>query len=285
MYLFFFTVILLMTFAPAGKAAAIDQRLQQEQALQESRFSIIPHKPNYLLPVTYNDKIQSYAVYQDSPASSKLQPLESKFQLSFKIPLLTGIVEPPFSFFFGYTQVSFWQAYNSDDSSPFRESNYEPELFATWQKSIALAGGWHFKLATLHLTHQSNGKTEPLSRSWNRIESSLIFARDNFTLALTPWYRFAEAESEDDNPDLLDYYGHGKSNFLYTKNNHTFSITSRNNLESGFSRGAVEFDWSFPIHGKIRGYLQLFSGYGNSLIEYNEYSHSIGLGVSLTDWL
>lgn len=50
-------------------------------------------------------------------------------------------------------------------------------------------------------------------------------------------------------------------------------------------KGAIEFDWSFPVHGKICGYLQLFSGYGNSLIEYNKYSNSIGLGVSLTDWL
>ncbi len=285
MRLFFFTAIFLVTFASASQASALDQRLLQEQALQESSFSIIPHKPNYLLPATYNDRIQSYALYQDLPARDKLQPLEIKFQVSFKIPLLTAIVEPPFSVFFGYTQVSFWQAYNSDNSSPFRETNYEPELFAAWQQNIELAGGWHFKLATLHLTHQSNGKTEPLSRSWNRIESSLIFAREKFAFSLTPWYRFSEAESEDDNPDLLDYYGHGKSSFLYTNNNHTFSISSRNNLESAFSKGAVELNWSFPLHGNIRGYLQLFSGYGNSLIEYNEYSNSIGLGVSLTDWL
>ena len=286
MRLFCSTAIFLFSFCTLAEGSAVDLRIQQEKALQESSFSIIPHKPNYLLPVTYNDKIQSYDVYQDVfQDDEEIQPVELKFQVSFKIPLLVDIAELPVSIFFGYTQISFWQAYNSDNSSPFRETNYEPELFAVWQQNIELTGGWNFKLATLDLTHQSNGKAEPLSRSWNRIESTFVFENNKFALAITPWYRFKETASEDDNPDLLDYYGHGKINAFYRVNDNTLSITSRNNLESGFKKGSIEFDWSFPLGGKVRGYLQLFSGYGNSLIEYNQYTNSIGLGISLTDWL
>lgn len=286
MRLWFSIGVFLFSFCTLAEGSAIDQRLQEEKAIQESNFSIIPHKPNYLLPFSYNNKIQSYDAYQDHlEEDEEIQPVELKFQVSFKIPLLTGITEPPLSIFFGYTQISFWQAYNSDNSSPFRETNYEPELFAVWQQNSELAGGWSFKLATLNFTHQSNGKTEPLSRSWNRIESRFVFENNNLTIAITPWHRIEEAASEDDNPDLLDYYGHGKINALYTVNNNTFTITSRNNLESGFSQGSIGFDWSFPIHDKIRGHFQIFSGYGSSLIGYNEYSNSIGLGISLTDWL
>ena len=286
MRLCFSISIFLFTSCTLAEDSAVDQRIQQEKILQESSFSIIPHKPNYLLPFSYNNKIQSYDVYQnDLGEDGDLQPVELKFQISFKIPLLTGIIEPPFSLFFGYTQVSFWQAYNSDNSSPFRETNYEPELFAVWQQNTELAGGWNFKLATLNLTHQSNGRTEPLSRSWNRIESRFVFEKNKLTIAINPWYRFEEAAIEDDNPDLLDYYGHGKINAIYAVNDNTFTIASRNNLESGFSQGSIGFDWSFPIHDKIRGHFQLFSGYGNSLIEYNEYTNTIGLGISLTDWL
>lgn len=274
-------------FSVAAESSAIDQRITQEKTLQESRFSIIPHKPNYLLPFTYNENIQSYRVYQDIIENNDdIQPYEVKFQISFKIPLFViDTPAQPVSVFAGYTQTSFWQAYNSDNSSPFRETNYEPELFAVWQPNIKFAGNWNFKLAQLNLTHQSNGQAESLSRSWNRIESTFAFENDNLTVALTPWSRFPETASDDDNPDLLDYYGHGKITALYTIYDNTFTITSRNNLESGFKKGSMGLDWSFPLGGNFRGYFQLFSGYGNSLIEYNEYTNTLGIGISLTDWL
>lgn len=285
MRLLFPTAVLLFCLCPLTQATNIDQRIQQEQESSENNFSLIPHKPNYLLPFNYNDKIQSYDVYDDIVSSDEIQPYEVKFQISFKTPLLTDIANLPLSLFAGYTQVSYWQAYNSDYSSPFRETNYEPELFAAWKQDIKLTEDWKFKLATLNFTHQSNGASEPLSRSWNRIESRLIFENHDLAVSLTSWYRIQESSSEDDNPDLLDYYGHGKINAVYTANDNTISVTSRNNLESGFNKGSVELNWSFPIGGKVRGYLQRFSGYGNSLIEYNKYTNTIGLGVSLTDWL
>ena len=286
MRLLFSTCIILISSSVIAQESAIDQRIKEEKALQESRFSIIPHKPNYMLPATYNSNIQSYDIYQDVLASDEsLQPVEIKFQVSFKIPLLTGVVDSPFALYFGYTQVSFWQAYNSDNSSPFRETNYEPEFISTWMLNKPLGNDWNLKLASLNLTHQSNGMVEPTSRSWNRVESKFVFEKGDFSLVVNPWLRFNESASEDDNPDLLDYYGHGKIDALYKLNENTFSLISRNNFESGFSKGSVEFDWSFPINGNVRGYLQVFSGYGNSLIEYNEYTNTIGVGISLTDWL
>ena len=285
MRLFASISVFFIIFCPLVRGATIDQRIQQEKNLHENSFSIIPHKPNYLLPLTYNEKIQSYDIYQDLTDEDKLQPVEVKFQLSFKIPLLVDIAALPISAYFGYTQISFWQAYNSDNSSPFRETNYEPEIFAVWRTDKKLSHDWNFKLATLNLTHQSNGQADSLSRSWNRIESSFIFENNHFTVAVNPWIRIEEATSEDDNPDLLDYYGHGKISAFYTVSNNTFTITSRNNIESGFSKGSINLDWSFPLGSNVRGYLQVFSGYGNSLIEYNEHTNTIGLGISLTDWL
>jgi len=285
MHVLFSIFIFLFSAATLAEESPVDERMEQEKKLQEDRFSIIPYKPNYLLPLTFNSNIQSSNVRKDVVSADELQPVEIKFQLSFKIPVLVDIADLPLSLYFGYTQVSFWQAYNGSNSSPFRETNYEPEMFLQWVRSIKLGPDWHFKLATLNLTHQSNGKTEPASRSWNRIESKFVFENGNFTLALNPWIRFSEDAESDNNPDLLDYYGHGKIYAIYQMDTHNFSITGRNNLESGFSKGSLEFDWSFPIHGRIRGYFQLFSGYGNSLIEYNEYTNTIGLGISLTDWL
>jgi phospholipase A1 len=66
-----------------------------------------------------------------------------------------------------------------------------------------------------------------------------------------------------------------------------FSAMSRNNLESGFSRGAVELTWSFPLgnYPFLKGYIQYFNGYGESLIDYDNHVNKIGIGFALTDWL
>jgi phospholipase A1 len=285
MHLLFLIFVFLFSAPALAENSAVDQRIDQEKKLQKNSFAIIPYKPNYLLPFTFNNNIQSNDAYKDVVSSDELQPVEVKFQLSFKIPVLVDIADLPISLYFGYTQVSFWQAYNSSNSSPFRETNYQPEMFLQWLHNRKLGGNWYFKLATLNLTHQSNGKTEPASRSWNRIESKLVLENGNFMLALNPWIRFTEDKESDNNPDLLDYYGHGKIVALYKIGKQNVSISSRNNIESGFSKGSLEFNWSFPLHGKIRGYFQIFSGYGNSLIEYNQYSNTVGLGISLTDWL
>ena len=61
----------------------------------------------------------------------------------------------------------------------------------------------------------------------------------------------------------------------------------RNQLESGFKRGAVELGWSFPVfdYPYLKGYVQYFYGYGESLIDYDRKVNRIGVGISVTDWI
>ena len=137
------------------------------------------------------------------------------------------------------------------------------------------------------IVHQSNGQSVNLSRSWNRIYAEFIFHRGNFAFGIKPWIRINEDSEDDDNPDITDYMGHGELTFAYKYNDHTFTLTSRNNLESGFSHGAIELGWSFPLfdYPYLKGYVQYFSGYGESLIDYNNYVNRIGIGILLTDLL
>lgn len=262
-------------------------RLKEDTENVLRPFTLMAHKPNYLLIAAHNTSGYNSEAYQeqfDEP-SLEADDTEAQFQLSVKFPLavnLFGVAD----FYAAYTNRSFWQVYNSDISAPFRETNHEPE---GW---LQFTPGWEFwgfkNSANLFgIVHQSNGRGGVLSRSWNRLYANFIIERGNFALSFKPWYRLPEDEEDDDNPDITDYLGHYEVRGAYKWKEHVFSIMSRNNLESGFENGAVELSWSFPIwhYPYLKGYVQYFSGYGESLIDYDHYVNRIGIGVALTDWL
>jgi phospholipase A1 len=186
--------------------------------------------------------------------------------------------------FYAYTQRSFWQLYHKALSSPFRETNHEPELFVKFDTDFSVLGLKN-RLFLIGLNHQSNGRGGVLSRSWNRIYAEFIAERGNFVIALKPWYRIPEDAEDDDNPEIEKYMGYGELLGAYRLNGHVFSFMFRNNLRGDHNRGAVQFGWSYPITHNVRVYVQYFNGYGESLVDYNDNANRIGIGVMLFDWI
>ena len=205
------------------------------------------------------------------------------FQISVKFKLWQDVLGTDTDLWFGYTQRSFWQLYNTDESSPFRETNYEPELMLNYRTDFDILGV-KCRMITVGFNHQSNGRSEPLSRSWNRIVGSLGFEKDNFTLILKTWYRVPESSEEDDNPDTDDYFGHGEIYGYYFWNKHRFGMMFRNNLQVSDNRGALQLEWSLPLIERVSLYAQYFTGYGESLLDYDHSVNRISVGLILVDW-
>lgn len=275
---------------PAAVAAdRLSERMELAQKDKLGTFLFRPYRPVYLLPVRFIERPNELpgSPNPDNRATQSigLDDIEAKFQLSFKTKVWQNIGGSPVDLWFGYTQQSYWQVYNKSESSPFRETDYEPEGFVTIPFDLG-GPGFKFRFMNLGFVHQSNGRATPLSRSWNRVYAGFGFQSGNLVVQVRPWYRLREDAETDDNPDISDYVGRGDLSLLYTFGEQQFALIGRHSLKGGSANhGGLEFDWSFPIAGYLRAHVQAFTGYGESLIDYNHRQTTIGIGVSLAEWL
>jgi phospholipase A1/A2 len=256
-----------------------------EQGEKGDTFRVLPDLPTYFLPVRYSDRSNtlphSPALNHTAAQPLPIESTEAKFQLSFKTKVWEDIFHGNGNLWLAYTQQSNWQIYNDAASTPFRETNYEPEAIVAFRTNLD-AFGLRWRLSNLGFVHQSNGQADPLSRSWNRLYTQFGLERGKFMLFVRPWWRLPESAATDDNPDIGSYLGNGDVRAVYGSGGHIYSMLGRYSFSG--HRGAVQLDAVFPISGPLKGYLQIFSGYGETLIDYNHYQNVFGIGLLLMPW-
>ncbi|MFT3778896.1 MAG: phospholipase A [Ottowia sp.] len=234
-----------------------------------------------------------------NPLNSATEPIdyskhEMRLAVSVRTKLASGLLTPRDgtlrdSLWAAYTAQSYWQLFNSALSRPFRNTDHMPELIYVYPTTMKLPGGWLWRYSGAGLVHQSNGQSDPLSRSWNRVYLMAGFEKDNrLNLQLRLWKRLPEDVLKDNNSDISRYVGRGDLTLGW-------NIDSKNSLRAtytGFNRrGSGRLEWTRSLgdglgnsFSGLRLYTAVFHGYGDSLLDYNFKRTVFSIGLSLVDF-
>lgn len=302
----------LNTAAPNGKPlgckdesySALSRFWELQRATDCDTFALRGYRPTTIALVTsdsVNTQPSSPAIGHTAQTVQPYSRFENKIQLSVRTKiakgLLTGGTEPDDnhdSLWFGYTQQSYWQLFNGAISRPFRSTDHEPEVLYIYPHQLQLPGGWNYRLSGLGVVHQSNGQSLPLSRSWNRVylmgaAEKILGQNSSLSLQGRVWNRMREAAATDDNPGIENFIGRAElAGSWQIDHANALRITLRHSLRNE-ARGSTRIDWlmaprSSPDYTGLRYHVQLFNGYGDSLVDYNRKRSVLSVGLSLVDW-
>lgn len=232
----------------------------------QSLYNIKAHGANYFLPISYRYN----GTYSDTYGHKALD-VETEFQISIKFDYAANIFGLNEIYSVAYTQLAFWQLY--EESAYFRETNYNPEAFVTLPVPTE-----PLKAVRVAFAHQSNGRGGAEERSWNYLSASFYFQTAFFFTELKLW---KDVGSLDYNPDLMDYLGYGEIQFVVPYKHHILKLKLRNTFSE---KRATEVSYSYPMFGSkdLFFYAKAFTGYGESLVDYDNKVHKLGFGFSIS---
>jgi phospholipase A1 len=279
--------------APSGKGLEagdwVGKFWELDPGDKRGTFVVRTYQPNYLLPAHYSSHINtspSSPTHPDGGSFPQYRQTEAALQLSLRAKALENVLLPNADLWLAYSQQSIWQLWNGQDSAPFRSSDYQPEAMYVVpipDKTGDLGGGWRWRMVLAGIAHESNGEGLPLSRSWNFVYLGTTFTHDDIALRARFNQRLGE-KGVDDNPHIADWIGNTELSASWLPGESTMQLTARTSFKS-WDRGSLKFEWTHPVFRAkpdgLRYYLQLFSGYGETMLDYNHRQNSIGLGFTL----
>ncbi len=288
------TTQLAPTFTPAAPAngddadaSLLSKYWELDTKDKRGTFNLLGYRANYVAPLHATNRINR------SPSSPtqlvvnqpNYRSVEAKFQVSLRTKVLQDVFDSGGDVWLAFTQQAMWQIWNGRDSKPFRNTDYEPEasfILPTKPGLRRLPWGWQWRFSQLAIAHQSNGQSDPLSRSWNRIYAGAGIERGDWTLIGRITQRFNERYASDNNPDLVDYRGRSELQLGWTPGASTTAVLLRTAVR-GPKYGALQLEWTYPVQrdqpNGLRWFVQAFSGYGETLTDYNFRQSSFALGL------
>jgi outer membrane phospholipase A len=212
--------------------------------------------------------------------SFQYQILNPEGSWASHLPFLAGI-------YLGYTQQSLWDL--EDDSKPFTDTNYRPEIaWSTDKLSWLNLPGVDQTGLQAGFQHESNGRDGRDSRSVNLayIRPVLHFGDpEGLHWQFAPKV-YCYLPDREDNPDISDYRGY--CDFGLTVGwKAGFQAAAIGRIGSSGENGSIQIDLTYPLRALGEGnfdlflQVQWFSGYGESLITYDQYTDALRVGVGL----
>ena len=286
--LLFKSLFLVVALVLVQDLSAQNKEVEEMRKYQIDTGKVIITKPifrrvseeeiSYLL-----DKQPSFGMYKDNyfitgfPTNKEISKYtaDAKFQLSIKQRLTKAIL--PFNTFLmlTYTQKSFWNIYKT--SSPFTDNNYNPGLAI--MKPLILDNRL-IGMGSFAFEHESNGKDSIDSRSWNYfVISCSYFFNTCFSFQAKAWAGWLCEE----NADLFDYRGYGLIAFNYRSLHDRIWISAIINPRKKLGNFNTQLEINLRLASKANQYLfvQWYNGYGESLLEYSQYTTMIRLGLCI----
>ncbi len=280
-----------------ARYSEISRHFELEPGSDCGTFSLRGYRP-LSVSVVQGSRVngQPFSPSRGAALAQNYQRHEMRIQVSARTKVAQGLLTGPRSsgkdsLWFGYTQQSYWQLFHGGISRPFRSTDHEPEVFYVYPTDAPLPWGGRWRYSGVGLVHQSNGESNPLSRSWNRwyVMTGAEW-RSGWQLHLKAWKRVAESAENDDNPGIQDFVGRGEARLLWNVNDqHILGLTVRGT--PGRGRGSGRLEWLRTLgegwnggKSNLRLHVQLFSGYGDSLLDYNYKRTALSVGLSLLDF-
>lgn len=237
--------------------------------------------------------VSSVPLYSISPMSTHEDNyfVSGKDDVLFKMSIKYNLIYPFSSgLYFAYTETAFWNIY--DKSSPFREFNHNPEIFYMVEENNNLFGDSDLSFID-YITfglyeHKSNGRDDIYSRSLDRSYIEVQCSTGNYYNIGLRLKVFAYYDSLRGNEDLPRYVGYTESElFLKVNSKNTdelllYKIYIKGAPSSDFRKGWIDIGFVSPIisaHLQPRIFINIFHGYGESLVDYNKRITNIRCGL------
>jgi phospholipase A1 len=292
------TVLFFAVNGAAGELLAQDgsaKAVQQANPPQEMNKPVSAYKVNYF-------SINHW------PGNNNTQV---KFQLSLKFPVLQPdlyvFTNNLFPAYVAYTQKSLWNV--GQNSTPFEESNYNPEFFLDYPVNAVING--RLKLRDIVISpfeHESNGLAGIRSRSWRRqyvmlrfgiepnekLKITNSFLTDKALLYIKLWYASGYSDQENylqsigNNNKFLDYMGWGEigislRNFLWGGGLRDHQLDIKTPVFRDSNKESYEFEFRQKLpRMNFALYLQYYYGYGETLLRFDQFDRRGSIGLSFS---
>lgn len=267
------TLMLIVALVAAGAASAVHAQIVAEPGKKVDTDSIRRAFDNQPYFGIYKD---NYFIFGPAIGPNITRKNTNiKFQISIAQRLTKSTLPLGTYLYLFYTQKVMWNVL--EKSMPMTDLNFNPGIGLA--KPLFVKNRFIGKVI-LCLEHESNGRDEDASRSWNKISLGANIMVDPMLMVHGKfWIPIVDGMN---NKDILDYSG------IYQVGLQMFSPNRRFNLgitlvkRRGWNlnyNSIIELSYRLWKRDNQFLFMQYYNGYGEDLLEYNKFHSQLRVGI------